>query len=141
MSSTTALDDLLTGAITHGVNYTTFAVLNVLLFFAVLSIAGLLVAAAQSAPALVPHAAFLLALALLLWAAITWFVLSAVGLADPQAQRRQLLQQDATAARGGGGEGDSTPQQQQSDEAAAAVNGSSSHGTARRSAAVSRRKK
>lgn len=141
MSSSTALDDLLTGAITHGVNYTTFAALNVLLFFAVLSIAGLLAVAAQSAPALVPHAAFLLVLALLLWAAIIWFVLAAVGLADPQAQRRQLLQQDAAAARGGndtsrGGEGDSTPQQQ-SDEAAVAVNG----GAARRSAAVSRRKK
>jgi hypothetical protein len=85
------LDDIATGALTNGVNWATFLALNVLLGLATLSLGALLLVSIRAAPALVPHAAFLLLLALGLWALVVWFVSAVVGLADPEQQRRELL--------------------------------------------------
>jgi hypothetical protein len=83
-------EDLVYGAITNGVNHPTFAALNVVLLLAVLSLAFLLFTSIQTNPALVPHAAFLLFLAIGLWAAIIWFI-SNIGLTDSEQQRKQLF--------------------------------------------------
>jgi ABC-type transport system involved in multi-copper enzyme maturation permease subunit len=83
-------EDVLFGAVSQGVNHPTFVVLNVCLLLAVLSLASLLVASIASNPALVPHVAFLLFLAIGLWAAIVWFV-SNIGFTDPQEQRKELF--------------------------------------------------
>jgi hypothetical protein len=97
------LEDVLTGAVTGGVNPSTFIVLNALLLAAVLSLAGLLAVSLHSAPALAPHAAFLLFLALVLWGLIFWFVSSVVGFADPEKQRGELLAGGAEGGGAGGG--------------------------------------
>jgi hypothetical protein len=98
-----ALEDVLTGAVTGGVNASTFVALNALLFAAVLALGGLLAASARAAPALVPHASFLLVLALCLWGLIFWFVAS-VGFTDPAAQRAELAG-GGSGTDGSGGEG------------------------------------
>ncbi len=84
------VEDLAYGAITNGVNHPTFAALNVVLLLAVLSLTFLLFTSIQTNPALVPHAAFLLFLAIGLWAAIIWFI-SNIGLTDSEQQRKQLF--------------------------------------------------
>lgn len=89
------LEEVLTGAITHGVNASTFLLINALLLLAVVSLAALVLVSWSSAPALVPHAAFLLFLALGLWALIIWFVISVIGFVDPEKQRKELGGGDA----------------------------------------------
>jgi hypothetical protein len=99
-------EDVVFGAVSKGVNQPTFVVLNVCLFLAVLSLALLLLASISSNPALTPHVAFLLFLAIGLWAAIVWFV-SNIGLTDPQEQRKELFGEEQQV------EGEAQQQQQQ----------------------------
>lgn len=83
-------EDLVYGAVTRGVNQPTFAALNLVLLLAVLSLALLLIASIYSNPALVPHVAFLLFLAVGLWASIVWLV-GNLGLTDSAEQRKELF--------------------------------------------------
>lgn len=83
------LNDLTYGAVTQGVNQTTFLVLNVCLFLAVISLLSLLFMSIHAFPALVPHVAVLLGLALGLWFLISWFIAN-IGLVDPAAQQKEL---------------------------------------------------
>lgn len=75
------LQQLAEGALTEGVNGVTFIALNGILLLAVLSLLALLFISIASYPPLVPHAVFLLVLALVLWGLIIWFI-SNVGLVD-----------------------------------------------------------
>jgi hypothetical protein len=83
-------EDVAFGAISKGVNQPTFVVLNICLLLAVLSLAFLLFASIATNPALVPHVAFLLFLAIGLWGAIVWFI-GNIGLTDAQEQRKELF--------------------------------------------------
>lgn len=121
------LEDVLTGAVTNGVNLSTFIVLNALLLVAVLSLASLLVLSLSGAPAAAPHCGALLLLALGLWASIDWYVICVIGFADPEQQRRQLEAGGASGGEGGGADAQQPPggqqQQQQQHVAAAAAGG------------------
>jgi hypothetical protein len=73
------LEDVVLGAISHGVNLPTAVVLNIVLALAVGSLLILLLVSFYSHPALVPHVIVLLVLAVGLWVSINWFI-SNVGL-------------------------------------------------------------
>jgi hypothetical protein len=118
------LEDVVTGALTSGVNVSTFVALNALLLGAVFSLAALLAVSLRSAPALAPHAAALLVLALGLWALIGWYVVAVVGFTAPEEQRRQLAAAlgpdgagpdggDGREAAAGGGGGGGEPKKEQ----------------------------
>ena len=92
------VDDLVVGTISHGVNTPTLVLLNVCLGLAIFALALLLTVSLYSAPALVPHAAILLVLALCLCGLINW-VIASVGLVDAEEQHKAL------DAPGGGSEG------------------------------------
>lgn len=83
------LEDIANGAITQGVNQPTLLVLNGCLGLTVLSLVLLLLVSINSAPALAPHAAVLLVLALALWVAINLFI-GSVGLVSAEDQQREL---------------------------------------------------
>jgi hypothetical protein len=75
------VEDVALGALNEGVNQTTFLVLNVILFLAVLSLFALLFLCISASPSLVPHIAILLFIAICLWVSIFWLI-SSVGLVD-----------------------------------------------------------
>lgn len=94
------LEDVAIGAVSAGVNKSTFVLLNVLLGFTSLSLAGLTAVCAlgeSSRRSLAPHAAALLVLSLLLWCAIVSFI-GATGLVDAEQQRRELEGEGAPPA-------------------------------------------
>ena len=74
-------EDVALGAVTEGVNQTTFLVLNVVLFLVVLSLFALLFLCISASPSLVPHIAVLLLIAICLWVSIFWLI-SSVGLVE-----------------------------------------------------------
>lgn len=90
--------DIVIGALSGGVNFSTLALLNIVL---ALTFGSLLLLAWNSTvhnPALLPHVAILLVLALGLTISINWFV-SNIGLADPNQQKKELFgnQEGSTA--------------------------------------------
>jgi hypothetical protein len=117
------LEDVLTGSVTHGVNSSTFIAINALLGLAVLSLASLLAVSLQGAPALVPHAAFLLLLALGLWVSIVWFVVAVVGLVDPAQQQKELFGGGSSGSEQSGSAAPGDGQPAQEPQAAAAAGG------------------
>lgn len=90
------LEDVLLGALGHGVNHPTLVLLNVTLLFTLLSLLCLLVCSIFSYPDLVPHVSFLLFLATGLCASINWFVCH-IGLVDAAKQQAELLQSEDAA--------------------------------------------
>ncbi|KAK9826485.1 hypothetical protein WJX81_004036 [Elliptochloris bilobata] len=91
------LEDVFVGALAPGVNAPTVLLLNAALVGCIASLGTLLVLALQGAPALVPHVAFLLALAAGLLLLINWF-LGQVGTVDARKQRQHLFGSQASNA-------------------------------------------
>ncbi|CAL8468145.1 g7684 [Coccomyxa elongata] len=84
------VEDVLYGALTSGVNKPTVLLLNVALIGCIFSLGALLALSINGAPALVPHVAFLLFLAIGLFFLINWF-LTQVGTVDTAQQRNELF--------------------------------------------------
>lgn len=85
-----ALEAIIYGALSKGVNGPTMGFLNVIMALAVLTLLALLGLSVANNPPLVPHVCFLLFLAVGLWVLINWFVAN-LGLTDSEEQRREVL--------------------------------------------------
>lgn len=88
------LTDVAYGALTPGINAPTVAVLNVALVGCIGCLTYLLVNAVVISSWLVPHAAFLLVLAIGLWISVNWFVFQ-LGTVSPEEQQKQLFKEQA----------------------------------------------
>ncbi|CAD7702571.1 unnamed protein product [Ostreobium quekettii] len=82
-------EDIVFGALTSGVNKPTFVCLNIVLLLCVVTLGATLLLSIAAYPFLVPHLAFLLMLALGLWALIIWFVCN-LGMTTSEQQRKEL---------------------------------------------------
>lgn len=101
-------EDIVVGALGSGVNAPTWALLNVVIALAVLSLLGLLGYSIQRNTDLTPHVVVLLVLALGLWASINWLI-SNLGLTSTEDQHKQLFgerkelsSEEATLEKGDG---------------------------------------
>lgn len=84
------LNDIFVGALSSGVNANTLVLLNTVLGLTFGCIFFLLWTAVSKNPALLPHVAVLIVLAIGLTASINWFVYN-IGLVDPQQQNKELF--------------------------------------------------
>mmetsp|Transcript_18002 Transcript_18002/g.54186 ORF Transcript_18002/g.54186 Transcript_18002/m.54186 type:complete len:123 (+) Transcript_18002:78-446(+) len=102
------LADVAYGALTPGINVPTVAVLNVALLGCIGCLLFLLIGAVSSSSWLIPHAAFLLLLAVGLLISINWFVYQ-LGTVSPAEQQRQLFSSTEGAAACAGTATDAKP--------------------------------
>mmetsp|Transcript_37314 Transcript_37314/g.105286 ORF Transcript_37314/g.105286 Transcript_37314/m.105286 type:complete len:107 (+) Transcript_37314:126-446(+) len=87
--SSSALEDVLYGALARGVNATTLLLVNAVFVALCLSLLGLLWLCWDEAPSAVPHVAFLLVLFVGLAVSSNWVILQ-IGLVDSKKQRQEL---------------------------------------------------
>ncbi|BDA42168.1 hypothetical protein COCOBI_03-0530 [Coccomyxa sp. Obi] len=119
------LEDVLYGALTSGVNKPTVLLLNLALIGCILSLGALLALSINGAPALVPHVAFLLFLAIGLFFLINWF-LTQIGTVDSAQQRKELF--GPNGAAGSTSQADKQPASDPLQETAPATISSTSTG-------------